>query len=39
MIPESSCARKKTVDMYIFATSRNGDQMTFQYDMSRTTFY
>ena len=25
-IPESSCARKKTVDIDIFVTSRNGDR-------------
>ena len=24
-IPESSCARKETVDIEIFVTSRNGD--------------
>ena len=24
-IPESSCARKETVDIYIFVTSRNGE--------------
>ena len=25
-IPESSCARKETVDIYILATSRNSDR-------------
>ena len=29
-IPESSCARKETVDIDILVTSRNGDQKTIQ---------
>ena len=29
-IAESSCARKETVDMDIFATSRNGDRKIMQ---------
>ena len=30
-IPDSSCARKQTVDIDIFVTSRNGDRKTMQY--------
>ena len=29
-IPESSCARKETVDIDILATSRNGDKKFMQ---------
>ena len=29
-IPESSCARKETVDIDIFLTSRNGDRKIMQ---------
>ena len=29
-IPESSCARKETVDIDIFVTSRNGDRKIMQ---------
>ena len=29
-IPESSCARKETVDIDILVTSRNGDKKTIQ---------
>ena len=29
-IPESSCARKETVDIDIFVTSRNGDKKIMQ---------
>ena len=29
-IPESSCARKETVDIDILATSRNGDRKIMQ---------
>ena len=29
-IPESSCARKKTVDVDILVTSRNGDRKIMQ---------
>ena len=29
-IPESSCARKETVDIDILVTSRNGDRKTIQ---------
>ena len=30
-IPESSCARKETVDIDILVTSRNGDRKIMQY--------
>ena len=30
MIPESSCARKQTVDIEILVTSRNGDRKIMQ---------
>ena len=30
-IPESSCARKETVDIEILVTSRNGDKKNMQY--------
>ena len=29
-IPESRCARKETVNKYIFVTSRNGDEKIMQ---------
>ena len=29
-IPESSCARKETVDIFIVVTSRNGDRKIMQ---------
>ena len=34
-IPGSSCARKETVDIYILATSKNGDRKIIQSIKSR----
>ena len=33
-IPESNCARKETVDIYIFETSRNGDKKNHAIDQN-----
>ena len=33
-IPESSCVRKKTVDIDILVPSRNGDRKTFLEDLT-----